>query len=164
MFFFFFKINFSKKNLSGIPSECLTVWIQIRPIISSCYFYNNWDRHYKMLHVLCSILWAILVNLCCDFTSKSTIFQSCQDSKKWKLIQTWDVFWGCQVLCSIPFRFTMNDSWKQNIIPKKYLPQIFRHHTGFFNIAHDRSYCTCENFCRLTSCCPIIQFSLRWNH
>ena len=29
---FFFQVSFSKKkNLSGIPSECQTVWIQIRP-------------------------------------------------------------------------------------------------------------------------------------
>ena len=27
----FFKINFLEKFLSGIPSECQTVWIQIRP-------------------------------------------------------------------------------------------------------------------------------------
>ena len=31
----FFKINFFKKNLSGIPSECQTDWIQIRPDILS---------------------------------------------------------------------------------------------------------------------------------
>ena len=30
---FFFKINFFKKNLTGIPSECQIVWIQIRPEI-----------------------------------------------------------------------------------------------------------------------------------
>ena len=30
--FFFFKLTFSKKSL-GIPSECQTVWIQIRPNI-----------------------------------------------------------------------------------------------------------------------------------
>ena len=29
----FFKINFFQKILSGIPSECQTVWIQIRPEI-----------------------------------------------------------------------------------------------------------------------------------
>ena len=28
---FFFNINFLKKILSGIPSECQTDWIQIRP-------------------------------------------------------------------------------------------------------------------------------------
>ena len=27
----FFKINFFEKILSGMPSECQTVWIQIRP-------------------------------------------------------------------------------------------------------------------------------------
>ena len=32
---FFFKINYLKKNLSGIPSECQTVWIQIRPDVLS---------------------------------------------------------------------------------------------------------------------------------
>ena len=31
----FFKINLSEKILSGIPSECQTVWIQIRPDILS---------------------------------------------------------------------------------------------------------------------------------
>ena len=30
IFEFFLKINFFKKNLSGIPLECQTVWIQIR--------------------------------------------------------------------------------------------------------------------------------------
>ena len=34
LWIFVFKLNFSK-NLSGIPSECLTVWIQIRPDILS---------------------------------------------------------------------------------------------------------------------------------
>ena len=33
--FFFFSINFFQKHLSGIPSECQTVWIQIRPDILS---------------------------------------------------------------------------------------------------------------------------------
>ena len=32
---FFFKINFFKINLAGIPSECQTVWIKIRPDILS---------------------------------------------------------------------------------------------------------------------------------
>ena len=32
---FFFKINFFKKYLSGIPSECQIIWIQIRPDILS---------------------------------------------------------------------------------------------------------------------------------
>ena len=33
---FILKLNFfSKKNLSGIPSECQTVWIQIRPDVLS---------------------------------------------------------------------------------------------------------------------------------
>ena len=31
----FFKINFFKKFLSGIPSDCQTVWNQIRPDIMS---------------------------------------------------------------------------------------------------------------------------------
>ena len=30
-FWIFFLIKFFKKNLSGIPSDCRTVWIQIRP-------------------------------------------------------------------------------------------------------------------------------------
>ena len=34
---FFFLIYFFKKNLSGIPSECQTVWIQIRPDVSSAW-------------------------------------------------------------------------------------------------------------------------------
>ena len=29
----FLKINFFEKNISGIPSECQTVWIEIRPNI-----------------------------------------------------------------------------------------------------------------------------------
>ena len=33
LWIFFQKLTFSKKNLSGIPSECQTVWIQIRPDI-----------------------------------------------------------------------------------------------------------------------------------
>ena len=31
----FFKFNFFEKNLSGIPSECQTDWIQIRPDVLS---------------------------------------------------------------------------------------------------------------------------------
>ena len=32
---FCYEINFFKKNLSGIPSECQTVWVQIRPDVLS---------------------------------------------------------------------------------------------------------------------------------
>ena len=32
---FFLKLTFSKKNLLGLPSECQTVWIQIRSDILS---------------------------------------------------------------------------------------------------------------------------------
>ena len=32
---FFFKIYIFKPILSGIPSECQTVWIQIRPYLGS---------------------------------------------------------------------------------------------------------------------------------
>ena len=32
---FFSKSTFSKKQISGIPAECQTVWIQIRPDILS---------------------------------------------------------------------------------------------------------------------------------
>ena len=38
LLFFFFKINFFWKLLSGIPSECQTVWILIRPDIISKLF------------------------------------------------------------------------------------------------------------------------------
>ena len=31
----FFKINFFSDNISGIPSECQTIWIQIRPDVLS---------------------------------------------------------------------------------------------------------------------------------
>ena len=31
----FFRLTFFTKNLSGIPSECQTVWIQIRPNVLS---------------------------------------------------------------------------------------------------------------------------------
>ena len=31
----FFKINFFEKNISGMPTECQTVWILIRPDILS---------------------------------------------------------------------------------------------------------------------------------
>ena len=34
-FFLFSLINFFQKNLSGIPSECQTVWIQIRSDVLS---------------------------------------------------------------------------------------------------------------------------------
>ena len=34
-FFFFFKLTFSKKNLLGKPSECQTVWLQIRSDVLS---------------------------------------------------------------------------------------------------------------------------------
>ena len=34
-YFIIFLINFFKKNLSGMPSECQTVWIQIRPDVLS---------------------------------------------------------------------------------------------------------------------------------
>ena len=42
----FFKINFFEKILSGIPSECQTVWIQIRPNISGLIWVQSVCKSY----------------------------------------------------------------------------------------------------------------------
>ena len=48
-----FKINFfkkKKKNLSGIPSECQTVWIQIRPdVLSGLIWIQTVCKGYKQM-------------------------------------------------------------------------------------------------------------------
>ena len=48
--FFFFKINFFEKNLSGVPSDCQTDWIQIRPdILSSLIWVQSVCKVYQQI-------------------------------------------------------------------------------------------------------------------
>ena len=71
-----FKTNFFQKNLSRIPSECQTVWIQIRPDILSgliqvhtvCKGYQQRTkvapRGNKPLNLLSRIVADVILNLC----------------------------------------------------------------------------------------------------
>ena len=75
---FFSKTNFFKKILSELPSECQTVWIQIRPdILSNCFQRLSADdtsrqrvnNHWRYLtSVLCSstfTCWPFIINPPC---------------------------------------------------------------------------------------------------
>ena len=56
---FFFQNHLFRKNLSGIPSECQTVWIQIRPDILSGLIrvQSVWKGYqHTRLHVVCKVL------------------------------------------------------------------------------------------------------------